>query len=78
MGVLIVGGAGEVGQYLVKALSHKGRKLTILDRAPNHLWLNKNLPLTYKVIQNISCMLPVYGNVACTGIGLSVVVPLPS
>ncbi len=47
MEVLIVGGAGEVGRYLAKVLPPKGHKLTILDQAPNPLWLNENLPLTY-------------------------------
>jgi UDP-glucose 4-epimerase len=47
MEVLIVGGAGEVGRYLAKALPPKGHRLTILDQAPNPLWLNENLPLTY-------------------------------
>jgi nucleoside-diphosphate-sugar epimerase len=47
MDILIVGGAGEIGKYLAKVLPPKGHKLTILDQAPNPLWLNENLPLTY-------------------------------
>ena len=34
MKVLIVGGAGEVGRYLMRVLSQKGHDVTILDRAP--------------------------------------------
>jgi nucleoside-diphosphate-sugar epimerase len=47
MQILIVGGAGEVGRYLVKALSREGHKLTVLDRAPNPLKPDENISLTF-------------------------------
>ncbi len=35
MRVLIVGGAGDVGQYLTSDLLKRGHEVTVLDRAPN-------------------------------------------
>jgi nucleoside-diphosphate-sugar epimerase len=47
MEVLIVGGAGEVGRYLVKGFSKQGFKVTILDRAAKPHGMNEQLPFTY-------------------------------
>lgn len=47
MRVLIAGGAGEVGRYLLKDLSQKGYDVTILDRAPKVPGVDEKQPLTY-------------------------------
>jgi len=47
MQVLIVGGAGEVGRYLVKDFFQEGYEITVLDRAPQVPKMYENLPITY-------------------------------
>jgi UDP-glucose 4-epimerase len=47
MQILIVGGAGEVGRYLLKDFSQKGYEVTILDRAPKVPEIDEKLPITY-------------------------------
>jgi nucleoside-diphosphate-sugar epimerase len=47
MQILIVGGAGEVGRYLLKDFSQKGYEVTILDRAPKVPEVDEKRPLTY-------------------------------
>lgn len=47
MKVLIVGGAGEVGRYLVKDFFQEGYEITVLDRAPQVPKMYENLPITY-------------------------------
>jgi nucleoside-diphosphate-sugar epimerase len=47
MQILIVGGAGEVGRFLLKDLSQKGYDVTILDRAPKVPEGDELQPLTY-------------------------------
>jgi len=47
MQILIVGGAGEVGRYLLKDLSQKGYGVTILDRAPKVPRVGEEQLLTY-------------------------------
>lgn len=47
MRVLIAGGAGEVGRYLLKDLSQKGYDVTILDRVPKVPEVDEKQPLTY-------------------------------
>jgi len=47
MHVLIAGGSGEVGRYLLKDLSQKGYEVTILDRAPKGPEVDETLPFTY-------------------------------
>ena len=47
MRVLIAGGAGEVGRYLLKDFSQKGYEVTILDRAPKVPGVDEKHPLTY-------------------------------
>ena len=34
MNVLIAGGAGEIGRYLIKDLSNQGYEVAVIDRAP--------------------------------------------
>ena len=46
MKILIVGGAGEVGKYLMKDFSKQGHEVTILDRAIKTQEMHK-LPITY-------------------------------
>jgi len=43
MKALIVGGAGEVGRYLMRVLSQKGHDVTILDRAPKPQEMDETL-----------------------------------
>jgi nucleoside-diphosphate-sugar epimerase len=47
MHVLIVGGAGEVGRYLVEDFTQKGHSLRILDLAPCSPEMGANPGLTY-------------------------------
>ncbi len=47
MRVLIAGGAGEVGRYLMKDFSQKGYEVTILDRAPKVPAMDEKLSITY-------------------------------
>jgi UDP-glucose 4-epimerase len=47
MQVLIVGGAGEVGRYLMKDFFQQGYEVTIMDRAPKVPEINEKLPITY-------------------------------
>ncbi len=47
MRVLIVGGAGEVGRYLMKDFSQKGYEVTILDRVPKVPAMDEKLSITY-------------------------------
>ena len=47
MRVLVTGGAGEVGRYLLKDFSQKGYEVTILDRAPKVTGVDEKRPLTY-------------------------------
>ena len=47
MQVLIAGGAGEVGRYLLKDLSQKGFEVTVLDRAPKVPEMDETVPLTF-------------------------------
>src|SRR3972149_2389465 len=47
MQVLIVGGAGEVGRYLMKDFSQKGYRVTVMDRAPKSPEMDATLPITY-------------------------------
>jgi UDP-glucose 4-epimerase len=47
MKILIVGGAGEVGRYLLNDFSQKGYEVTILDRAPKVPRTDEARPLTY-------------------------------
>jgi UDP-glucose 4-epimerase len=47
MQVLIVGGAGEVGRYLLKDFSQKGYEVTILDQAPKVPETAEKLSITY-------------------------------
>ena len=47
MRVLIAGGAGEVGRYLLKDFSQKGYEVTVLDRAPKDPRVDEMLPFTY-------------------------------
>jgi UDP-glucose 4-epimerase len=47
MQVLIVGGAGEVGRYLVEDFTSKGHSLRILDLAPRNPEFEANPGLTY-------------------------------
>jgi len=47
MKTLIAGGAGEVGRYLARALSRKGQRITILDRAARPAWADENPRVQY-------------------------------
>lgn len=47
MQILIVGGAGEVGRYLIEDFTHKGHSLRILDLAPRTPEMGANPGLTY-------------------------------
>lgn len=47
MKVLIVGGAGEVGRYLMKDLSRKGHDVTGFDRVPKPQEMDESLPFAY-------------------------------
>jgi len=47
MQVLIAGGAGEVGRYLLKDFSRAGDEVTILDRAPKVPGVDQKLSITY-------------------------------
>jgi UDP-glucose 4-epimerase len=47
MKILVVGGAGEIGRYLAKALLRAGHELTVLDRAPSPGMAEENSDLTY-------------------------------
>jgi len=47
MQVLIVGGAGEVGKYLLRDFFQKGYEVTILDRAPKVPETGEKLSITY-------------------------------
>jgi len=47
MQVLIVGGAGEVGRYLLKDFSQKGYEVTVLDRAAKSPEVDETFPFTY-------------------------------
>jgi nucleoside-diphosphate-sugar epimerase len=46
MKVLIVGGAGEIGKYLVKDFSNQGHKVVVLDQTTKTQEMEK-LPVTY-------------------------------
>jgi nucleoside-diphosphate-sugar epimerase len=46
MKVLIVGGAGEIGRYLIKDFSNHGHEVVVLDRATKTEEMEK-LPITY-------------------------------
>jgi nucleoside-diphosphate-sugar epimerase len=47
MNILIVGGAGEVGRYLIEDFTQKGHILRILDLAPSSPEMGTNPGLTY-------------------------------
>lgn len=47
MNVLIVGGAGEVGRYLVKLFSDQGHHVMVFDRATKPLEINDQPPVAY-------------------------------
>jgi len=47
MQVLILGGAGEVGRYLIGDLSQKGCEITVLDRAPKDPEMIENPSINY-------------------------------
>ncbi len=47
MKVLILGGAGEIGRYLIRDVSQTGCEVTVLDRMPKVPEVAKNRPITY-------------------------------
>lgn len=47
MKILLLGGAGEVGRYLIKDLSQKGCDITVLDRAPKDPGMAESTSLNY-------------------------------
>jgi UDP-glucose 4-epimerase len=47
MKTLIAGGAGEVGRHLARALSRKGQRITIVDRAEQPAWARENPRVHY-------------------------------
>ena len=46
MKILIAGGAGEIGKYLIKDLSNQGHEVAVIDRAPEAQEMEK-LPVAY-------------------------------
>ena len=47
MRILVVGGAGEIGRYLVKDLFKRWHEVTVLDRAPHPETTHEDVPYTY-------------------------------
>jgi UDP-glucose 4-epimerase len=47
MRLLIVGGAGEIGQYLTRDFSGRGWEVTVMDRAPRPSGIDRSLSVTY-------------------------------
>jgi len=47
MQILVVGGAGEVGRYLIRDLCRREYEVTVLDRAPNVQEVAENRSINY-------------------------------